>query len=92
MYACIAEGAGIVVVTLAVAGSRFADVAVIVALPSSALVVSDTRIEIVPAGIMTVGFRTDTTLGVSDESVTIVADEDTAGSPFDVARPTSNAA
>ena len=74
--------------TETVAGTRPAVIAVTLAVPASALVVTSAMVEIAPAGIETrVG--TDAMSGLSDVSWTTVSELEVIGVLDDVWRPTS---
>jgi len=88
-YAASFDGAGITVVTFSLPALREDEVAVMLEWPSSELVVSGTRTEMFPAGIVTNG-GTETMSGVLEESWTMMSEKETAGCAKLVARPTSN--
>ena len=93
MYACKSEGEGVTVVKLAYAICRplIPGSAVMFASPATKVVVRPTRTEMLPAGMYMLVYGNDTIPSALEESVTGVFAEETAGSPVDVARPTSSA-
>jgi hypothetical protein len=83
------EGAGTTVATEAVAGRRPGAVAVMLATPDSALVVTEARIEVDPAGMAT-RLSTEATSDMSEVSWTIVSEVEFAGVPEAVCNATSS--
>ena len=82
------EGAEIIVLTGMVAGRRPVAAAVTLATPASALVATEARAEIDPAGMAT-RFGTEATTGLSEVNWTTVSELDVAGEPADVWRSIS---